>query len=83
MIRIQVSNMIQLPHKGGGMRITGALTGRGMKIRDFAPGGFVVEESICSSLILIRDSFWLFVPLEPRLVLFVKPPALVLERLGR
>ena len=47
------------------------------------PCALIVEEAICSLLKFLRYVLWLLVPLEPRLVLLVKPPALTLERLGR
>ena len=47
------------------------------------PCAFVVEESICALLKLLRDCLWLLVTLEPSLVLLVKAPALILQCLGR
>lgn len=46
------------------------------------PGALVVEETIRSLFILFCDGLWLFVSLEPRLILLVETPTLRLECLG-
>lgn len=46
------------------------------------PSALVVEETVSTLLEFLCDALRLFVTLEPRLVLLVEAPALVLERLG-
>ncbi len=46
------------------------------------PSAFVVEEAIGALLELLGDILGLLVPLEPGLVLLMKPPTLTLKRLG-
>lgn len=50
--------------------------------QDDLPCALVVEEAVRALLKLFRDILGLLVTLEPRLVLLVESPALVLERLG-
>ena len=47
------------------------------------PCALVVKETICSLFEFFRNRFRFLVSLEPRLVLLVKPPTLVLQGLGR
>ena len=47
------------------------------------PGRLVIKEAIRALLELLGDLLGLLVPLEPRLVLLVEPPTLVLQRLRR
>ena len=46
------------------------------------PSALVVEETIRSLFVLLGNVLGLLMPLEPRLVLLVEPPALALEGLG-
>ena len=48
-----------------------------------SPSAFVIKETVCALLKLLRDGLGLLVPLEPGLVLLVEAPALALERLCR
>lgn len=47
------------------------------------PSALIIKETIGALLELLRDRLGLLVPLEPRLVLLVEPPALALKRLRR
>lgn len=47
------------------------------------PCALVVKEAVCSLLKLLCDCLWFFVSLKPSLILLVKSPALILERLSR
>lgn len=44
-----------------------------------APGALVVKVDICSLLIVVGDSLWFLMALEPCQVLLVKPPRLLLQ----
>jgi hypothetical protein len=46
------------------------------------PCALVVEEPVGPLLIILGDCLWLFMPLEPCLVLLVESPALRLQRFG-
>jgi hypothetical protein len=46
-----------------------------------SPSAFVIKETICALLELLRDGLRLLVPLEPGLVLLVEAPALAFKRL--
>ncbi len=47
------------------------------------PCGLVIEKPVGPLLKLLRDILGLFMPLEPRLVLLMKTPALVFQGFGR
>lgn len=49
--------------------------------KDNSPSGFIIEESVSALFKLLRDILGLFMSLEPGLILLVKPPALILQRL--
>jgi hypothetical protein len=49
-------------------------------LSSFIPCALVVEEPICTLLVLLRDLFRLLMPLEPGLILLVEPPALIFQR---
>merc|ERR1711939_869741 len=42
------------------------------------PRALIVKETICSLLKLLCDCLWLFMPLEPGLILLVEAPTLIL-----
>jgi len=44
------------------------------------PSALVVKEAVCPLLKLLGDGFRLFVPLKPRLILFMETPTLALQR---
>lgn len=60
-------------------QIKGFLCAQVCREKKSLPCALVIEESICPLLVLLRDRFWLFVPLEPCLILLVESPALALE----
>lgn len=44
------------------------------------PRALIIKEPVCSLFVVFCDGFGLLMTLEPRLILFVEPPALALQR---